>query len=226
MIKCVIIDDEPLALSLLRSYAEKVEILDVRGAFTNPIEGLSFIQNNSIDLLFLDIQMPELSGTDVAKIVQDKCKVIFTTAYAEYAVQGFELKAVDYLVKPITLERFLDAVNRIQKDEESGDENRTYIFVKTEYRHQKINYDDIQFFKGMGDYVQIVLAEEKIMTLEKMKYFQQELPNSFIRVHKSYIVSIDKIEFVEKNRIRIKEEIIPIGAKYQEGFWKVVSPKG
>lgn len=226
MIKCVIIDDEPLALSLLRSYAEKVEILDVRGAFTNPIEGLSFIQNNSIDLLFLDIQMPELSGTDVAKIVQDKCKVIFTTAYAEYAVQGFELKAVDYLVKPITLERFLDAVNRIQKDEESGDENRTYIFVKTEYRHQKINYDDIQFFKGMGDYVQIVLAEEKIMTLEKMKYFEQELPNSFIRVHKSYIVSIDKIEFVEKNRIRIKEEIIPIGAKYQEGFWKVVSPKG
>lgn len=227
MIKCIIVDDEPLGGQLIASYADKVNHLEVLGTFTNPLEAHSFLQDNDIDLIFLDIQMPELSGVQLAKLIGDSTKVIFTTAYPQYAVEGFELKAIDYLVKPISLTRFLEAVSRMQLPEgdttiEVGDKD--YIFIKTEYRHQKVLLQDILFLKSMGDYVQVVTAAEKIMTLERMKTFENDLPQSqFVRVHRSYIVSIGKIDFIERNRIRIREEVIPLGTTYADAFWDIVN---
>lgn len=227
MIKCIIVDDEPLAVQLLSDYVSKIDHLELAGSFSNPIEALSFTQSNAVDLIFLDVQMPELNGVQFAKVIGQKSKIIFTTAYPDYAVEGFELNAVDYLVKPITLQRFIESVNRITDQPTTQTAvpekiSKDFLMVKTEYRHQKINFSDILYFKGMGDYVSIVTEAEKIMTLENMKSFVEKLPTqNFIRVHKSYIISIDKIQFVERNRISINEELIPISATYQEAFWKV-----
>lgn len=227
MIKCVIIDDEPLAGKLMASYVEKVENLELVANFTNAFEAWSLLQKEEIDLVFLDIQMPELNGVQLAKLLGDRIQVIFTTAYPDYAVEGFELKALDYLVKPIRLQRFLEAVNRFQKSESQALPIATlpppgpnYIFVKTEYRYQKIDLADILFLKGMGDYVSIHTHNGRIMTLENMKSFAAKLPNErFIRVHKSYLISLEKVEFVERNRVKIGEELIPVGATYQADFF-------
>jgi len=225
MIKTLVIDDEPLAGKLISSYVEKVEDMELLGYFSNPFEAWTFLQETEVDLIFLDIQMPELNGVQLAKLLGNKVSIIFTTAYPDYAVEGFELKALDYLVKPINLQRFLQSIERFRELHANAPSNEatpaSYIFVKTEYRHQKVNLEDILFLKGMGDYVAIHTHEGRIMTLENMKSFEAHLPpQHFMRVHKSFLVSMDKIEFVEKNRIRIAEELIPIGAKYQEAFWK------
>lgn len=225
MIRCVVIDDEPLAGQLLASYIEKVEDLVLVNSFTNALEAWTFLQKEQIDLIFLDIQMPELNGVQLAKLIGDQARVIFTTAYPDYAVEGFELKALDYLVKPISLQRFLSAINRYNehsaiKPVSTLKEASSYIFVKTEYRHQKIAFDEILYLKGMGDYVSIHTEKDRIMTLENMKSFELKLPKErFIRVHKSYIISLEKLEFVERNRAKIREELIPIGATYQADFW-------
>lgn len=224
MIRCLIIDDEPLATKLIAAYIEKMDDLETAATFNNPLKALSFLQDNKVDLIFLDIQMPELSGIQLAKIIGEKTKIIFTTAYPDYAIDGFELNAVDYLVKPITLERFIKSINRVidqvqvnpdvqatKEQESTGD----YIFVKTEYRHQKIKFDDILYFKGYGDYVAIYKKEEKILTLQNLKHFDQVLPsNKFMRIHKSYIIALEKIDFIEKNRVVIDKEYIPISSSY------------
>ncbi|WP_235294269.1 LytR/AlgR family response regulator transcription factor [Portibacter lacus] len=224
MTRCIIIDDEPLATKLLEAYTEKIDQLELVQIFTNPLEALGFLQSNSVDLIFLDIQMPELSGIQFAKIIGDKTRIIFTTAYPNYAIEGFELNAVDYLMKPITLERFIKAVNRVMAEESAPPaKTQNYIFVKTENRHQKINYEDILFLKGYGDYVAIQTTNGKILTLQKMKHFEADLPSDqFIRVHKSYIVSIPKIEYVEKSRVVIGDEYIPVSATYADEFYKIV----
>ncbi len=220
MIKCVIIDDEPLALKLLASYAEKLGQLDILATFSNPLEALNFISNNKIDLIFMDIQMPELNGMKLARILPKTTSIVFTTAYPEYAVEGFEVRAIDYLVKPITLERFIKAVSNFEnKAVKIQNTPLEYLFIKTEYRLQKVNLDDIFFLKGMGDYTLIETKQGKIMTLENMKSFEAKLASSqFMRVHKSYIVSIPRIEYIERNRIKIAKELIPIGASYLESF--------
>jgi len=224
MIKCIIVDDEPLAAQLLLSYAEKIDELDVVDVFHNPLEALSLIQNQKIDLIFLDIQMPELKGTQLAKLVQEDTSIIFTTAYAAHAVEGFELNALDYLVKPVNFERFLQSIlrytklkktNPIPTSETSNTVNASIIFVKTEYRLQKLNLEDIAYFKSMGDYVQIITDTEKVMTLETMKSFEEKLPkNIFLRVHRSYLIAIKKIKFIQNNKIKILNELIPIGRTY------------
>lgn len=227
MIRCLIIDDEPLAGKLLASYVEKVENLTLVGSFTNAFEAWTFLQKESVDLVFLDIQMPELNGVQLAKLLGEQVSVIFTTAYPDYAVEGFELKALDYLVKPIRLQRFLESVNRYKESDLPAESqavepkaDATYIFVKTEYRFQKINLTDIFFLKGMGDYVSIHTHSGRIMTLENMKSFEAKLPKDrFIRVHKSFLISMEKIEFVERNRVKIGEELIPVGATYQSDFF-------
>ncbi|MEM6800943.1 MAG: LytTR family DNA-binding domain-containing protein [Bacteroidota bacterium] len=226
MINCLIVDDEPLATQLLSSYVSKIEDLNLLESFNNSFEAWTFLQKEEVDLVFLDIQMPELNGVQLARLLGDKTQVIFTTAYPDYAVEGFELKALDYLVKPINLQRFLQAVDRYrEKNTEAttvkGADSNSFIFVKTEYRHQKIDLKDILYLKGMGDYVSIYTESGRILTLENMKSFESRLAmEQFMRVHKSYLVAMDKIDFVEKNRIRIREELIPIGATYQEAFWK------
>ena len=228
MIKCVIVDDEPLAVKLLAAYVEKIDNLELLASFTNPLKALTFFQSQEVDLIFLDIQMPELSGIQFAKIIGEKTSIIFTTAYPNFAVEGFELEAIDYLVKPITLERFIKATSRVSTKVTTASNPMTvpspasqsnYIFVKTEYRHQKILLDDILYFQGYGDYVAIHKKGEKILTLQNMKFFESELAGKqFIRVHKSYIVAIDKIDFVEKNRVVIEKEYIPISATYVNEF--------
>ena len=228
MIKCLIIDDEPLAAQLLSSYAEKAEQLELLGTFSDPLKALGFLQLNPVDLIFLDIQMPELKGTQLAKIINPEISIIFTTAYPDYAVEGFELKALDYLVKPISFQRFLSAIQRFTKEEKKEKENvqrdtRDYLFVKTEHRLQRLAYADILYFQGMGDYIRIYTSGESIMTLENLKSFEEKLPqDQFIRVHKSYLVAIDKIDFVQNHRIKTGETYIPISRTYQDDFYKMV----
>ena len=227
MIKCVIIDDEPLAIKLLSSYVEKLDGLELAETFSNPLEGLMWLQKNTPDLLLLDVQMPELSGVQLARLLPPEVSVIFTTAYPEYAVEGFELRALDYLVKPVSFHRFIQAVDRVKEVSPAPvqivSDSAEFLMVKTEYRHQKVNYADIQYFKGLGDYVVIMLREGKVLTLENMKSFEERLPSHrFVRVHKSYLVAVDQIDFVEKNRIGIGEELIPIGQTYQKAFWEVM----
>ncbi|WP_299524048.1 LytTR family DNA-binding domain-containing protein [Winogradskyella sp.] len=223
---CIIIDDEPLAVDLLESYVSKVENLKLIGTFNNPLDALKLLRETSVDVLFLDIQMPEITGVEFKKIIRPEVKVIFTTAYSEYALESYDLNAVDYLLKPITFQRFLQAVEKVQEKTVSiqPDDGIDYLFVKTEYRHQKIVFSDILYLKGLSDYVAIQTKEGKVLTLQNMKDFEQILPkNKFIRVHKSYIVSLEHIEFIERNRIVIEGEYIPIGATYKDAFWKQIN---
>lgn len=224
--KCIIIDDEPLAINLLESYVSKIEDLELIGAFNNPLDALKLLRESSVDLLFLDIQMPEITGVEFKKIINPDIKVIFTTAYSEYALESYDLNAVDYLLKPITFQRFLQAIEKVQEKNITVSEEATvdYLFVKTEYRHQKLFFSNILFFKGLSDYVAIQTKDGKVLTLQNMKDFAQILPkNKFIRVHKSYIVSLEHIEFIERNRIVIDGEYIPIGATYKDAFWDKIN---
>ena len=223
---CLIIDDEPLAIELLTSYVSKIEDLELIGSFNNPLAALKLLREHPVDVLFLDIQMPEITGVEFKKIINPEVKVVFTTAYSEYALESYDLNAVDYLLKPITFQRFLQAIEKVTERTTSIklDTATDYIFVKTEYRHQKMFYKDILFLKGLSDYVAIQTKNGKILTLQNMKEFENTLPKSkFIRVHKSYIVSLEHIEYIERNRIVIDGEYIPIGATYKDAFWKKVN---
>ncbi|MBC2845409.1 LytR/AlgR family response regulator transcription factor [Winogradskyella flava] len=225
---CIIIDDEPLAIDLLESYVSKIENLELIGSFVNPLEALKLLRDTPVDILFLDIQMPEITGVDFKKIISPEVKVIFTTAYSGYALESYDLNAVDYLLKPITFQRFLQALEKVQnknsKTETTKDED--YVFVKTEYRHQKLFFSDILYLKGLSDYVVIQTKNGKVLTLQNMKEFEQDLPNNkFIRVHKSYIINLEHIEFIERNRIVMHGEYIPIGATYKDAFWKKINNK-
>ena len=227
MINCIIIDDEPLAAQLLSSYTDKIEDIHLLGVFHNPLSAMTFLKDKQVDLVFLVIQMPELSGTQLAKIVDPSIEIIFTTAYPEFAVEGFELKALDYLVKPISFIRFLDAIDRYRslhnKQKTIQDDPQQFLFVKSEYRLQKINTSDVLYLQGNGDYCNIVCTDKKILTLEKLSSFENRLSSrQFIRVHKSYIVAIEKIEYIEKKRIRIGETMIPIGLTYEEKVRKII----
>lgn len=224
---CIIIDDEPLAVDLLESYASKIEDLEVIGTFNNALDALKVLREKPVDVLFLDIQMPEITGIEFKKIISQDIKVIFTTAYSEYALESYDLNAVDYLLKPITFQRFLKAVEKLNAkpvNYVTETEKNDYLFVKTEYRHQKISFSDILYLKGLSDYVAIQTRNGKILTLQNMKDFEKSLPKSkFIRVHKSYIIALEQIEFIERNRIVIEGEYIPIGATYKEAFWNTIN---
>jgi two-component system, LytTR family, response regulator len=232
-IKCVAVDDEPLALDIIKDYAGKIPFLELTGAFDNALESIDFIKKNKIDLLFLDIQMDDLTGIQLLKVLNPKPNVIFTTAYDSYALQGFELDAVDYLLKPISFERFLKAVNKVYEklnvDSKSevkhvehteytpGDD---YFFVKTEFRLEKVCFSDILYIEGMGDYLKIVMPNKRLMTLQNFKKMEEMLPhNRFYRVHKSYIVALEKIENIERNRIKIGDMLIPISDTYKKPFF-------
>lgn len=232
MLNCMVIDDEPLAIRLLSDYIEKTEGLALLQAFSNPIEALQYAGENRPDLIFLDIQMPELTGIQFMKIANGKYPIILTTAYDNYALDSYEFDVIDYLLKPISLDRFMIAANkakeRLQKPATTPVSGVAppptaapgYIFIKSDYKTLKVNLADILYLEGLGDYVCIHLPGKKILTLEKMKHLATTLPaNNFIRVHKSYLVAIDKIDFIERNRIVINEQRLPIGATYKEEFW-------
>jgi two-component system, LytTR family, response regulator len=232
MIRAIAIDDEPLALRVIESHAKKLENLELVRTTTNAIEGLLEAQSGNIDLVFLDIQMPSLTGIQFMQILQGKCKIILTTAYTQYALESYEHDVVDYLLKPISFDRFQKAVNKVHSESKGISETTNSsqashqpdcIFIKTEYKLLKINYSDILYIEGGKDYITVFTKTEKILSLSSLTKLQESLPHpQFLRVHKSYIVALDKIESVERQRIFMGKTVIPIGDTYKEEFFRVV----
>jgi DNA-binding LytR/AlgR family response regulator len=231
-IRCLIIDDKPLAIDILADYTQKVPFLELAGTTINPIEGLSIIREQNIDLVFLDIQMPELTGLQFMKIAGKQCKVILTTAYSKYALDGFEHDVIDYLLKPIAFDRFYRAAEKAKeiickpttRNTHPGTEtNSEYLFVKTEHRIQKVNLKDILFIEGLQNYISIQTSNERVLSLQTLKKIEELLPlRDFIRVHKSYIVALRHISAIERSRIFIGDTVIPVGDNYREGFYGIV----
>ncbi|MES2109991.1 MAG: LytTR family DNA-binding domain-containing protein [Bacteroidota bacterium] len=244
MIRCLIVDDEPLALHILEDYISKIPFLQLVKATTNPIEALTLVQEKQVDLVFLDVQMPELTGIQFLRIANGKAKVILTTAYPQYALEGYELDVIDYLLKPIAFDRFFKSVQKAQGvlqpaaapiqpepvqqqfHQPQNDFLSDFIFVKTEHKIQKVYLNDILFIEGLKDYISIFTPAERIITLQNMKKMEDALPEkNFIRVHKSYIVSINKIDSIERSRIFIGDKVIPVGDTYREDFFKIIDGK-
>jgi two-component system LytT family response regulator len=227
VIDCVVIEDEPLAMIRLKEYIQKVSFLNLLKTFDNGIEAIQFLGTSRTDLIFLDIQMDGFSGIQLLESIQRKQEVIITTAFDRYALKGFDLNVSDYLLKPYTFERFMQAVVKVrdklgvQKIRETPD----YVFIKTEYRLEKIFTDKILYIEGVRDYRQIHTIDKKIMTLETFGDLEKKLPeNAFCRVHKSFLVSVSKIELVERDRIKINKVLIPISDTYRDNFYKLISP--
>lgn len=237
-IKCLIIDDKPLAIDLLTDYTGKIPFLELTGVTTNPIKGLSMIKELKIDLVFLDIQMPELTGLQFMRIAGKQCMVILTTAYAEYALDGFEHDVIDYLLKPIAFDRFYRAAEKAQQlfkfkerqnifpqvlENLSGLFTSEFLFIKTENRIQKVDLKDVLYIEALQNYISLNTINGRVMSLQTLKGVEEELPrNEFIRVHKSYIVSLRHISSIERSRIFIGEIVIPIGDSYREAFYKLI----
>jgi two-component system LytT family response regulator len=238
-LRCLIIDDKPLAIDVLADYTGKIPFLDLAATTTNPIEGLNIVREQNIDLVFLDIQMPELTGLQFIKIASKQCMIILTTAYSEYALDGFEHDVIDYLLKPIAFERFYRAAEkayRLVKPEStlsSGMQNNEsvlssvqpaeFLFIKTEHRIQKINLVDILFIEALQNYVLFNTINGRVMSLQPLKKIEEQLPqNEFVRVHKSYIISLRHISSVERSRIFIGDAIIPVGDSYRDGFYRLI----
>jgi two-component system, LytTR family, response regulator len=232
---CVILEDEPLARSLVENYVSKVPHLQLLQSFSDSMKALDYLRENKVDILFSDIQMPDITGIALLKILQKKPLVILTTAYSEYAIEGYELDVFDYLLKPISFERFLKSVekatlrltaNDAERSNEKGSQPiafqpvaANFIFIKDGTKLIKVKFEDILYIEGLKDYVSIITKEKKIVSLQAMKSLEAQLPeNQFIRVHNSYIVYCPAIEVVEKDRILIAKNYIPISDTYKKAF--------
>ena len=235
MINCIIVDDEQHAIDILVHYVNQTPYLNLVATTTNPIEALQIVGAQKVDLVFLDVQMPELSGIDFVKAIQGKAKVILTTAYSEFALESYELDVVDYLLKPIRLPRFLTAVQKAVNDITGSDKNSSteeedYIFVKTESKGKllKINLDDIDYIEGMKNYVAIYRGGQKTLVYTSMKEIEERLPHKqFLRVHKSFIIPVAKITGIEGNMVRLKNvssEIL-IGESYKPELMDMIKNK-
>ena len=228
MIRCIAIDDEPLALKQISDYVSKTPYLELVGAFTNAIKALTFLQTEPVDLMLVDINMPDLSGIDFVKSLIHPPKVVFTTAYREYAVEGFQVDAADYLVKPISYPVFLKAMDKardryfiVSTEEASVKNDDNFLFIKSEYKIIRVDFSKIKYVEGMRDYVRIHLEGEKpIMALLGLKNLMEHLPSDvFMRVHRSYIVNLHKITTIERNRIVFDNTVyIPISDQYKDEF--------
>lgn len=219
--KCLIVDDEPLARETLEKYISDIPSLELKAMCSNAFKAIEVLKNESIDILFLDINMPKLSGISMLKSLEKKPQVIFTTAYSEYAVEGFELDAVDYLLKPFSFERFVKAVNkasdRIDKATQTVTNGDSFIAIKADKKIFKVNLDDINYIQALGDYIKIFTDSQTLVSHQTLKNLEDELPaDGFIRIHKSYIVSLKSILFLEGNQVKVLDEMIPIGASYKE----------
>ncbi|WP_411811786.1 LytR/AlgR family response regulator transcription factor [Chryseobacterium scophthalmum] len=219
-IKCIIVDDEPLAVSLLGSYVEKISFLELVFSTENPIEALEFIQKNDADLVFLDIQMPELTGINFMKIVGDKMKYILTTAYAEYALEGYEHNVVDYLLKPISFDRFSKSVMKAQERFPVTEANETgHFFVKSSGQQHRINFDEILYVESIKDYVNIRTETQEYIVLDTLKSLENQLPGNFTRIHKSFILNLDKVKSLNSKKvILISEHEISVGEMYKSNL--------
>ena len=229
---CIIVDDEPLAQNLLEGFVNKVPFLKLKAKCKSAFEAVEALQNHEIELIFLDIHMPDISGIEFIKSNENLPLIIFTTAYSHYALEGFEHNAVDYLLKPISFERFTKAVNRAfdlhklksKTVSESDSDSKDYMFVKADYKLVKIKFDDILYIEGLKDYVKIVTAEKTILTLNRMKNMKEKLPaGKFIRIHRSFIISTDKINSVNKSAVQIGKKNIPVSDFYREELFKFIN---
>lgn len=232
MINTIAIDDEPLALKLMTDYITQTSFLQFRGGFDNPISAMEYFENNEVDLMILDIQMPDLLGTDFARMKLNGPKVIFATAFEKFALEGFKLDAVDYLLKPFGYEEFLSAAMKAKKlielehqKHSNVETNDQFLFIKSDYKIRRINFADIIYIEGMKDYVKIFLHNEPnpILSINSLKVLELKLPSSrFIRVHRSFIVNLSRIETIERFRIVFGKEYIPVSEQYKEAFQKFI----
>ena len=238
-LRAIAIDDEPLALEVIQRFASKIPSLELVKTFSNPIEAVQFLQTESIDLVFLDIQMPDITGIQFLQSIQQAPMVIFTTAYSQYAVDSYELNAVDYLLKPIPFDRFFKAVNKastqlqaqeaLEQQNESPEEEevkvggKDYLFIKSDTRFFKVNHRDILYIEGMRDYIAVHTPDQKILTLMSMTKMLTKLPEKdFMRIHKSYIIGLNHISLIQNNRVIVSGREIPISHSYKEAFLKFV----
>lgn len=228
MIRTIAIDDEPLALKLITGYIGKTPFLELLGSFDNPIPAMEFLESNAVDLIFLDIQMPDLIGTEFARNIASGPKIIFTTAYEKYALEGFKLDAVDYLLKPFGYDEFLAATRKAQKliGLEKGapaklEANSEFLFLKSEYKIRRINFGDILYVEGLKDYVKVFVVNEPqpILSINTLKAVEAKLPaDKFMRVHRSFIVNLNRIQTIDRFRIVFGKEYIPVSDQYKEKF--------
>lgn len=219
-INCIVVDDTPLAVEKLEEFIKQIPLLNLLKSFNSGIDAISFLKSNPVDLVFLDIQMEQFSGLQFMESLQNRPKIIIVSAYSQYAVNGFDYSVTDYLLKPYSFERFLKSIDKVHNDL-GLNTPKDYIFVKTEYRMERINFSDILYIEGQGAYLRIVTLKSKIMTLLNFQNMESLLPSdNFIRVHKSFIVAMNKIESIERNIIKIGEQCIPIGLSYREKFNK------
>ena len=239
MIRCIAIDDEPLALQQLAAYIKKTPFLELVAQCQSAIEARQFLEQDTVDAIFCDINMPDLNGMDFVKSLQAPPLIVFTTAYSEYAVEGFKVNAVDYLLKPFGMQDFQRAANRLKErvqgsrvQEVQGSpltsESDDVIFLKTDYRVVKVSISDIRYIEGMSEYLKIFIEGEPkpIVTLLSMKKMEEKLPENFMRIHRSYIVNLTKIQEINKNRIIMDAEtFLPIGDMYKEAFQKYIDTK-
>lgn len=225
---CLIVDDEPLAVALMENHIKQVSFLALAGKCFNAMEAMAFLEKNEIDLIFLDIEMPYLTGMQLKSFLPDKQKVIFTTAYSEFAIESYEKNAFDYLLKPITFERFLKSVKRLQSIEPikalpTSNPIEEPIFVKSGREIIKLEYDDILYIEGLKDYVSLVTDTEKVITYKLMRELEGCLPANFARVHLSYIINCNKIRKISDNQVIIQQKNIPISEKYRDSFLQKVA---
>jgi DNA-binding LytR/AlgR family response regulator len=229
MIRTIAIDDEPLALQLVNGYISKTSFLEQVASFDNPLDAMDFLSSNPVDLIFLDIHMPDLSGIEFTRILENRPKIIFTTAYEKYALEGFKLEAVDYLLKPFSYEEFFKAAKKAEKllrlehsaQTEEIEANNEFLFLKSEYKIRRINFNEIKYIEGLKDYVKVYLQNEDkpILSLNSLKSLETKLPESkFMRVHRSFIVNLDKIEIIERSRIVFGKTYIPVSDQYKDKF--------
>ena len=229
-LNCLIVDDEPLARQLLTEYVKKVPFLNLIKACSGPMEAIEALRNHPVDLMFLDIQMPEITGITFLKTLQKKPMVILTTAYSEYALESYELDVVDYLLKPITLERFLRAVDKASErlaeppvsaggEKQATETAQPFVFVKDGTKLVKIRWADILYVEGLKDYVTIHTRQQKIVSLQRLKSLEESLPqDQFIRIHNSYIVALQAIDTVHKDKVQIGTVFLPISDSYRKSF--------
>lgn len=228
MITAIAIDDEPLALQLLKGYIEKTPGLDLIEKFDNPLDATDFLADTSVDLVFVDIQMPDLTGIEFTKLLERGPKVIFTTAYEKYALEGYKLEVVDYLLKPFSYEEFFAAVQKVrrlisleQKSLNKIDANNEFLFLKSDYKIKRINFNDILYIEGLKDYVKVYTrnSPKPVLSLTSLKLLESKLPSGkFMRVHRSFIVNLEKIDTIERSRIVFGKVYIPVSDQYKNRF--------
>lgn len=228
MIQTIAIDDEPLALQLVSGYIRKTPFLEFLGGFDNPLSAMEFMETTPVQLIFLDIQMPDLTGTEFARTLQSNAKIVFTTAFEKYALEGFRLEAVDYLLKPFGYEDFLVAAQKVkklldleQKTVTQVEANNEFLFLKSDYKIRRINFNDILYIEGLKDYIKVYLQNEHkpLLSLSSLKAVEMKLPESkFMRVHRSFIVNLERIHTIDRSRIVFGDTYIPVSDQFKDKF--------